>query len=51
MNTVIPMVLQLQSEALNHSVPVLQLLRKAKVIASKLGLEDALVWIDRELDG
>src|SRR5689334_4973071 len=45
------MVLELQRDALKPDESVVSLLRTAKVIASKLGLEDALVWINRELDG
>ena len=47
----IPLVLKLQADAMNESVPVASLLRTAKAIAIKLDLEDALVWIDRELSG
>jgi hypothetical protein len=42
---------KLQTDALNPNVPVSQLLRTAKVIATKLDLKDALLWIDRELGG
>lgn len=45
------LVRQLQAEALDTNVQVSDLLRKAKVIATKLDLKDALVWIDRELNG
>lgn len=45
------MVLTLQREALKPDVSVVSLLRAAKVIAAKLGLDDALVWINGELDG
>jgi len=45
------MVLALQREALKSDVSVASLLRNAKVIAAKLSLDDALVWINRELDG
>ena len=47
----IPLVLKLQADAMNERVPVASLLRTAKAIAIKLDLEDALVWIDRELSG
>ena len=46
-----PMVLKLQADAMNEDVSVANLLRTAKVIATKLDLEDALIWIDRELNG
>lgn len=44
-------VLELQRTAWDRSVPVSQLLMMSKIIATKLGLDDALVWIDRELTG
>ncbi len=46
-----PIVRKLQADAINQDISVSSLLRTAKVIATKLDLEDALVWIDRELDG
>ena len=51
MSDTIPIVRKLQADALNQDVPVSALLRLAKVIATKLDLQDALVWIDRELNG
>lgn len=51
MNSTIPLVLKLQADAMDISVPVASLLRNAKAIATKLGLDDALIWIDHELDG
>lgn len=42
---------QLQSNALDQQVPVSTLLGKVKICAVKLGLDDALVWVDRELNG
>ncbi len=36
---------------MDSNIPVAKLLRMAKAIATKLSLDDALVWIDRELDG
>lgn len=42
---------QLQSDALDHTVPVSTLLRKVKVCAAKLGLDDALAWVTQELNG
>lgn len=47
----IPIILKLQADALDQDIPVATLLRTAKIIATKLNLTDALVWIDRELDG
>ena len=51
MNKSIPMVRKLQADAIDQVVRVSSLLRTAKVIATKLELEDALFWIDKELDG
>ena len=42
---------QLQSDAMNPDVPVSTLLRKVKVAAVKLGLDDALDWVEHELGG
>lgn len=42
---------QLQSDALDQSVPVSTLLRKVKVAAVKLSLSDTLNWADSELKG
>jgi AbiTii len=42
---------ELQAEALNSSVPVDDLLRKAKVVAEKLDIRDFADWIERELTG
>jgi len=41
----------LQEGALDRSVPVSDLLRKAKVVAAKLGLTSLSQWADRELNG
>ena len=46
-----PLVLQLQAKALNSSSPIADLLVRAKVVATKLGLDDALNWIRQEMDG
>ena len=51
MTKLVPLVLQLQAEAVDPNVPVSKLLRLAKLIATKLDQKDALVWIDKELDG
>lgn len=45
------LVLELQQDALNPKVPVSNLLRKAVVIARKLGLRDPEQWIQLELNG
>jgi hypothetical protein len=44
-------VIDLQRQAMDPGTPVSHLLRVAKVMAVKLNLADALVWIDAELDG
>ncbi len=44
-------VLELQKDCLNTSVSANSILRKAKVIASKLNLSDLRQWIDCELNG
>src|SRR5438552_3763236 len=44
-------VLRLQQECLDSGVPVLEILRKALVIARKLSLVDAQAWIEKELNG
>lgn len=46
-----PIVLQLQQEALDRNVPVSDLLRKALVIARKLGLAEFQTWVESELSG
>jgi AbiTii-like protein len=51
MNLTLPIVRKLQADALDPNVPVVNLLRTAKTVATKLDLKDALVWIDRELNG
>lgn len=45
------LVLDLQAAALDEHQSVSSVLRKAKVVASKLNLTDALSWIDAELSG
>lgn len=44
-------VVELQKACLDPSVSVATILRRAKVIASKLGLDDLNAWIDSELNG
>ena len=51
MAKIMALVRQLQAEAVDPNIAVAKLLRLAKVIATKLGRNDALLWIDRELDG
>jgi hypothetical protein len=45
------LVLELQRDAFEASVSVLNLLRKALVVAKKLGLEEFQEWVDLELKG
>ena len=46
-----PLVLQLQAECLDSHVSILEVLRKALVVARKLSLTEAQVWIEKELSG
>jgi hypothetical protein len=46
-----PLVLQLQAECLDANVSILEVLRKALVVARKLSLTEAETWIDKELKG
>jgi hypothetical protein len=45
------LILELQGDALNPSVSALTLLRKALVVAAKLGIEEFQEWIELELNG
>ena len=47
----LPIVLQLQKDAIDSNNSVSELLRTAKLIATKLDLQDALTWISNEMDG
>ena len=47
----ISLVLELQRDALDKSIPVADLLRKAFVVARKLKITDAIYWISNELNG
>jgi hypothetical protein len=42
---------ELQQDALNRDVEISDLLRKALVVARKLGLDDFQAWINNELNG
>lgn len=44
-------VLELQRLAQSGETSVIELLRRAKVLAVKLGIQDARSWIDHEIDG
>lgn len=46
-----PVVLQLQADCISAGVPISTLLRKAKLIASKLRLTDTTDWLEQELNG
>ncbi len=46
-----PLVLQLQAECLDSHVSILEVLRKALVVARKLSLTEAQMWIEKELNG
>ncbi|WP_448192715.1 AbiTii domain-containing protein [Azospirillum sp. sgz301742] len=47
----LPLVPQLQQDALDPTVKVSDLLRKAKFVAAKLNLPDLMEWADKELLG
>lgn len=42
---------QLQMEALNKGNSIVELLRRTKLAAVKLGMRGAVSWVDAELDG
>lgn len=44
-------VIEIQRDALDRSVPVTDLLRKALVVARKLEIDDLQKWVERELNG
>src|SRR4051794_13319803 len=46
-----PLVLQLQADAIDKDMSASNLLRKAKITATKLSLSDLLCWVNKELDG
>lgn len=45
------LVIELQEDALNKSISVSDLLRKALVVSKKLGLSDIEEWVENELNG
>jgi hypothetical protein len=45
------LVLELQRDALDSRVPVADLLRKALVVATKLGVKDLQAWVAKEMNG
>jgi hypothetical protein len=42
---------QIQRDALDHGVTVSSLLRRVKLAATKLGLDDIELWVEKELNG
>lgn len=42
---------QIQADILDHKIPLSDILRKAKVLASELSSEDLASWVDQELNG
>ncbi len=47
----LPLVIELQRMAVDSGTSVVQLVRTAKLIATKLALAEATDWIDCELNG
>lgn len=47
----LPLVIELQRMAVDQSASVVQLVRTAKLVATKLAVADAVDWIDCELNG
>ncbi|MGE6497361.1 MULTISPECIES: hypothetical protein [Cupriavidus] len=47
----LPLVIELQRLAVDQGTSVVQLVRTAKLVATKLALTEALDWIDSELNG
>ncbi|WP_157661066.1 hypothetical protein [Burkholderia ubonensis] len=47
----LPLVIELQRMAVNQDTSVIQLVRTAKLVATKLALSDTVAWIDSELNG
>jgi len=46
-----PLVLQLQADALDSDTSIANLLRKVKLVAAKLNLEEVQEWVEHELSG
>lgn len=46
-----PLVLQLQADALDSDTSIANLLRKVKLVAAKLNLDEVLEWVEHELSG
>lgn len=47
----LPLILQIQADAIDSSTSIVQVVRTAKLAAFKLQLTDAIDWIDDELNG
>jgi hypothetical protein len=45
------LVIQLQRECLDSTIPTLDIMRKALVVAKKLGLADFQKWVSKEIEG
>lgn len=46
-----PLIIQIQQDCLDQTVSVTNLLRRAKIAATKLGVDEFLKWINNELEG
>lgn len=46
-----PLVIQLQADVLDPKTSIADLLRKVKLVAAKLSLDEVLEWVDHELGG
>lgn len=51
MSKPVPLVLQIQADALDRSVSTADLLRRARVASSKLGIRSAARWVEHEVNG
>ncbi|MCG7357637.1 hypothetical protein MHL39_13430 [Roseomonas mucosa] len=51
MSTPVPLVLQIQADALDRSVSTADLLRRARMASSKLGIGSASKWVEHETNG
>lgn len=51
MTTPVALVLQIQADALDRSVSTADLLRRAKMASTKLGVRSSASWVDHEING
>lgn len=51
MSKPVPLVLQIQADALDRAVSTADLLRRARVASSKLGIGSAAKWVEQETNG